>query len=216
MQQRNNITIVVVDDHRLIREMWMELFSTRDDIQVLGDSGTFDGAIELIKATRPDIVLLDINLPPASGLDAVPLIRKFTPGTKIIAVSMHTEAAYARKMIRSGAMGYVTKNSSHLEIFKAIEEVIAGRTYVCSEMKNILSDLSLEDNTGKPDIKSMSMREMEIIKLISEGLSSKEISARLFISLHTVNAHRQNILKKLKLKNTVSLINFINTNDLHY
>jgi DNA-binding NarL/FixJ family response regulator len=213
----NKITIVVIDDHKLIREMWIKLFAAKNEITVMGDSGTFDGGIELIKTKKPDIALLDINLPPVSGLDAVPLIRKFSPGTKIIAVSMHTEPAYAKRMIQLGAMGYVTKNSSHVEMFEAIEEVMSGKIFVCTEMRNILSDLQLfKDKISGPSIKDLSLREIEIIKFIKEGLSSKEISALLNISTRTVDVHRQNILKKLNLKNTVSLINFINTSDLQF
>lgn len=212
----NKITIAIVDDHRLIREMWVKLFAVRKDIEIAGDSGAFDEAIELIKLKRPDIVLLDINLPPASGLDAVPLIRKYSPGTKIIAVSMHTEPVYARKMIRLGAKGYVTKNSSHEEMFKAVDEVMKGNMFICAEMKNILSDHFITEDEDKPDPKKLSLREIEVIKLIKESLPSKEIAARLGISVRTVDVHRQNILKKLKLKNTVALINYVNTNDLQF
>jgi DNA-binding NarL/FixJ family response regulator len=213
----NKITVVVVDDHRLIREMWVKLFATRNDIVIVGGCGVFDEAIELIKIKRPDIVLLDINLPPASGLDAVPLIRKYSPGTKIIGVSMHTEPVYAKKMIQLGAKGYVTKNSSHEEIFSAIDEVREGNIFICNEMKNILSDLQLfKDESSEIDINDLTLREIEIIKFIKKGLSSREISTHLNIASRTVDVHRQNILKKLKLKNTVSLINFINTNDLQF
>jgi len=211
----SKISIIVIDDHRLIREMWQKLFMTRSDMEVIGECGSFEEAIAMIKNKRPNVVLLDINLPPASGLDAVPLIRKHSPGTKIIAVSMHIEPVYAKKMIKLGARGYVTKNSSHEEMFDAVEEVMKGNIFVCAEMRSILSDLSLKDD-NVPDIKTLSFREMEIIKLIKEGLTSKEISNRLNIAVRTVQVHRQNILKKLKLKNTVALINFINNNDLQY
>lgn len=116
--------------------MWVKTFADNDEIEITGESGTLQEAIEMIKIKRPDIVLLDINLPDASGLDAVSLIQKFSPGTRIIAVSMHNQPAYAKKMLRLGAKGYVTKNSSHDEMFKAIEEVMNGRVYVCTEIKN--------------------------------------------------------------------------------
>jgi len=209
----NRISVVVIDDHRLIREMWTNLFAIKKEIEVIGAAGTFDDAIQLVKEKKPAIVLLDINLPPASGLDAVPLIRKYSPGTKIIAVSMHTEPVYAKKMIGLGAKGYVTKNSSHLEVFNAIDEVMAGNIFICTEMKNIMTEQLLGNDDNEPGIKTLSLREIEIIKLIKDGLSSKDISLRLYISARTVAVHRQNILKKLKLKNTVALINFISTND---
>jgi DNA-binding NarL/FixJ family response regulator len=210
------ISIAVVEDHQLIRDMWATLFAGNGQLEVVGGSGELEQAIEMIKTKRPDIVLLDINLPKASGLDAVPLIRKFSPGTRIIAVSMHSQPAYAKKMMQLGARAYVTKNSSHQEMFKAIDEVMNGRTYLCSEIKDILSEQIMNNEFGESGIKDLSLREIEIIKLIKEGLSSKEIAAKLNLSYRTVEVHRHNILKKLKLNNTAALINFINTTDLSF
>ena len=215
------ITIAIVDDHKLIRQMWATMLTSNSEsdsyrIEITGESGVLDEAIEMIKIKRPDIVLLDINLAEGSGMDAVPLIRKFSPGSKIIAVSMHNQPAYVKKMMTLGAKAYVTKNSSHEEMFKAIDEVMNGRIYVCGEIKDILSDQALSNDTTRPNTKDLSLREIEIIKLIKEGLSSKEISSRLNITTRTVEVHRHNILKKLKLKNTASLINFINTTDLTF
>jgi two-component system invasion response regulator UvrY len=208
------ITIAIIEDHKMVREMWVQLFSGKENIEVIGTSGEFDAGIEMIKNKRPDVVLLDINLPNASGMDAVPLIRKYAPGTKIIAVSMHSQPAYAKKMLQLGARGYVTKNSSPDEMFLAIDTVLEGKNYVCQEIKNIISDHALLDEPSGPDIKDLSLREIEIIRLLKEGQSSKEIAARLNISTRTAEVHRHNILKKLKLKNTASLISFINTTDL--
>ncbi len=208
------ISVVVVDDHKLVREMWRELFVRNPGIEVTGESGAFDEAIELIKVKRPDIVLLDINLSKASGFEAVPLIRKYSPGTRVIAVSMHSQPAYAKKMLQLGAKGYVTKNSSRTEMIEAIEKVIQGSVYICSEIKDILSEQMLGEESATPGIKDLSLREIEIIRLIKQGLSSKEIGAQFSISVRTVEVHRHNILKKLQLKNTAALINYINTTDL--
>jgi len=210
------ISIVIVDDHKLIREMWMQTFLRNEKAEIVGDCGEFDEAIEMIKIKRPDIVMLDINLQNASGMDAVPLIRKFSPGTHIIAVSMHSQLVYAKKMLQLGAKGYVTKNSSHLEVFKAIEEVMQGRIYVCSEIKDILSSQLMLSEIGVHDLNSLSLREIDIIKLIKSGLSSKEIAGRLMLSIRTVEVHRHNILKKLKLNNTAALINYINSTELSF
>jgi len=127
------ISVIIVEDHKLVREMWTDLLADNNEIEVVGESGDFDEAIEMIKSKKPDIVFLDINLPQSSGLDAVPLIRKFAPDTRIIAISVHDLPVYAKKMLQMGAKAYVTKNSSHLEIFKAVEEVMNGRSYVCLE-----------------------------------------------------------------------------------
>lgn len=205
-------SIVVVDDHKLIREMWTRMFAEKNDVEIAGEAGELDEAVELIKQVRPDIVLLDINLFDKSGLEAVPQIRKYSPGTRIIAVSMHNQPAYAKKMLQLGASGYVTKNSSHTEIFKAVEEVMSGRKYVCTEIKNILSDQILETESEEGGMKDLSLREIEVIKLINKGHSSKEIASELNISVRTIEVHRHNILKKLKLKNTASLLSYINNN----
>jgi two-component system, NarL family, invasion response regulator UvrY len=210
------IYIAIVDDHKLIRQMWATMLATNSAIEIIGESGAMNEAVEMIRVKRPDIVLLDINLAEGSGLDAVPLIRKFSPGTRIIAVSMHNEPAYVKKMMKLGAKAYVTKNSSHEEMFKAIEEVMAGRIYLCAEVTDILADKALRSEDNEGTVKDLSLREIEIIKLIKNGMSSKEISSDLNIATRTVEVHRHNILKKLKLKNTAALINYINTTDLSF
>lgn len=212
----NKIKIAVVDDHKLIREMWSILFADNPSIELVGQSGEFDDAIEMIRAVRPDLVLLDINLLGFSSFDAIPMIRKFSPGTRIVIVSMHNKPAYAKKVLKLGAKGYITKNSSHDELFKAIEEVMNGRTYVCSEIKDFLFEQSLNKKPAEMDIRNLSVRELEIVRLLLKGYSSKKIAEELFISPRTAEVHRHNILKKLNLKNTPSLINFINNNDIYF
>ena len=141
-------------------------------------------------------------------------MRKYSPGAKVIGISMHSMPAYARRMLQLGAMGYVTKNSSKDELLTAIVEVHNGKKYICDEVKNILAQQELEEEGGPPDMNVLSRREIEIVQLIKEGLSSKEIALRLDISLKTVEVHRYNILKKLSLKNTAALVNFINAHGL--
>ena len=128
---------------------------------------------------------------------------------------MHSQPAYAKKMLQVGARGYVTKNSSKEEMFTAISEVFRGNKYVCDEIKTIISDQLLDDNQDIPSINSLTEREMQIIHHIREGHSSKEIATQLDISLKTVEVHRHNILKKLKLKNSASLVNFINSSAVY-
>jgi DNA-binding NarL/FixJ family response regulator len=160
-------------------------------------------------------VLMDVNMSPVNGFDATKQIRKFSPGSKVIGVSMHSMPAYAKRMLQLGAMGYVTKNSSKDEMITAIMEVNGGRKYICDEVKNILAQQELDEGSAPAtDMNNLSRRELDIIQLIKEGLSSKEIALQLDISLKTVEVHRYNILKKLNLKNTAALVNFINTQGL--
>jgi len=197
----------------MIREMWANVFGWNPEMDVVGESGEFHEAIDLITAKQPDIVLLDINLREASGIDAIPLIRTSSPGTRIIGVSMHSQPAIAERMIKAGAKGYVTKNSAYDEIFEAIKEVMRGGTYMCSEIKAIISEKSSGSENQKPGLQSLSAREMEVVGYIKEGLSSKEIAEQLKVSSKTVEVHRYNILKKLNLKNTAALVNFVKTED---
>jgi two-component system invasion response regulator UvrY len=205
------VSIMIVDDHTLIRETWSFLLGKNENFDVVAECGDGERAIELARDKRPDVVLLDINMAPMSGFDVLKMIRKYSPGSKIIGVSMHSQPAYAKKMLRLGAKGYVTKNSPRQEMLEAISEVSNNRVYICQEVKNILSDQLLNSDQVNPDINNLSDREMQIVRALKEGLSSKEIASELNISLKTVEVHRHNILKKLKLKNTVSLINFINS-----
>jgi DNA-binding NarL/FixJ family response regulator len=209
------ITVLLVDDHRLIRDSWSFILSSDPRFEVTGETSSGEEAIEIAKEKRPDIILMDVNMTPINGFDATKQIRKLSPGSKIIGVSMHSMPAYAKRMLQLGAMGYVTKNSSKDEMINAILEVNHGRKYICDEVKNILAQQELDE--GAPngtDMNNLSRRELDIIQLIKEGLSSKEIATRLDISLKTVEVHRYNILKKLNLKNTASLVNFINTHGL--
>ena len=205
------VSIMIVDDHTLIRETCSFLLGKNENFEVVAECGEGERAIELARDKRPDIVLLDINMAPMSGFDVLKMIRKYSPGSKIIGVSMHSQPAYAKKMLRLGAKGYVTKNSPRQEMLEAISEVSNNQVYICQEVKNILSEQMLNGDQANPDINNLSDREMQIVRALKEGLSSKEIASELNISLKTVEVHRHNILKKLKLKNTVSLINFINS-----
>ncbi len=210
----NKISIMIIDDHTLIRETWSFLLNRNEEFEVVAEVGNGHEAIEIAKDRRPDLILLDINMSPLNGFDVLKMIRKLSPASKVIAISMHSQPSYAKKMLRLGARGYVTKNSPRKEMLDAIHEVSKGNIYICQEVKNILSEQILGDDEGIPELKMLSDREMEVIQLIREGLSSKEVALRLQIAIKTVEVHRHNILKKLKMKNTASLINYINTNGL--
>jgi two-component system invasion response regulator UvrY len=206
------ITILIADDHMLIRDTWSSILNSDPRFQVISRCSNGEEAIKEAQKLRPKVVLIDINMTPVSGIEATQQIRKFSPASKIIGVSMHSQPAYVKKLLKLGAQGYVTKNSPQQEMFEAIEEVMKGNRYICSEVKTILSEQAFdEENSGA---NSLSNRELEIIKFIKDGLSSKEISATLNISLKTVEVHRHNILKKLNLKNSAALVNYINESGL--
>ncbi len=208
------ITVMIVDDHTLIRETWSFLLGRNENFEVIAEVGDGQKAIDLARDKRPNIILLDINMSPINGFDVLKMVKKQSPMSKVIAVSMHSQPAYAKKMLRLGAKGYVTKNSPRQEMIDAIMEVYNGNTYICQEVKNILSDQMLSEEDNSAGLNQLSEREIEVINHIRDGLSSKEIAEKLAISIKTVEVHRHNILKKLKVKNTASLINYINSSGL--
>jgi DNA-binding NarL/FixJ family response regulator len=208
------ITILLVDDHKLIRDSWSFILNSDPRFIVIGETDSGEEAIQIAKTKKPRIILMDVNMSPVNGFDATMQIHKFSPESRIIAVSMHSMPAYAKKMLQLGAMGYVTKNSSKDEMITAIIEVNGGKKYICEEVKNILAQLELDEESDQADMNTLSRREIDIVKLLKEGMSSKEIAQQLDISLKTVEVHRYNILKKLKLKNTAALVNFVNTKGL--
>jgi DNA-binding NarL/FixJ family response regulator len=132
----DKISILIADDHTLVRETWSFILNTDPRFTVVAECGSGEEAVELAKKLRPNVVIMDINLPGINGIEATQQIRKFSPGSKILGVSLHTQPTYARKMIQKGAMGYVTKNSSREEMFKAIMEIQNGKKYICDEIKD--------------------------------------------------------------------------------
>ncbi len=208
------ITILLVDDHKLIRDSWAFILNSDPHFFVVGETSSGQEAIEIAKDQKPAIILMDVNMTPINGFDATRQIHKISPESKVIAVSMHTMPAYAKRMIQVGAKGYVTKNSSKDELITAILEVYSGKKYICNEVKNILAEQELDQTGVEANLNNLSQRELDIIRLIKEGRSSREIAENMEISLKTVEVHRYNILKKLKLKNSAALVNFMNAKGL--
>lgn len=208
------ITILITDDHTLVRESLVMQFDSDTRFKVVAQCGTGEEAVELAKNLRPNIAIMDINLPGMNGFEATSLIRKYSPGSKIVGVSLHTQPAYARKMMQSGASGYITKNSSQEEMVKAITEVHEGKKYLCEEMKNIISEQALAGDDQQGGMHSLSRRELQIIGFLKKGFSSREIADNINISVKTVEVHRYNILRKLNLRNVAALVNYINHSEL--
>lgn len=208
------VSIIIIDDHKLIRESFSLILDNSVRYKVIASCSSADEGIRYAEALAPEIVITDINMPGMNGIDAIPLIKGVSPRTRIVGISMHSVPAIARKMIRCGALAYLTKKSSIEELFKALEEVIQGKKYICSEIRDIISQQLLAEKPTDADINCLSKREIEIIDFIKDGFSSKEIAKELGISLKTVEVHRHNILKKLQLSNTAALVNYINLHSM--
>lgn len=214
MAPTKKISIMLVDDHTLIRETWRALLATVENMEIVAECGDGRFAGELAKNARPDIVLLDLNMKPMNGFEVLKIIRPLSPLSKIIGLSMRSEPAFAKKFIRSGAKGYLTKNSPRHEMIEAINEVNKGNTYICQEIQTLLSRQASEVEGKPPDINCLSASELELLSLLTTGDTSKEIAAKSGITVKTVEVHRHNILKKMKLKSTAALISYVQSHAL--
>jgi DNA-binding NarL/FixJ family response regulator len=210
------ITILVTDDHTLIRQSWSMILNADPRFQVVAESGSGEQAVEIVKELKPNIVIMDISLPGINGVEATQLIKKISPGTKVLAVSMYTQPLYAITIIKQGAKGFVTKNSSHLELYNAIIEIHNNRTYMSNDVNTNLADQMLNGYKQRDGLNSLTRKEIEVIGFVKNGYSSKEIGNLLGITKKTVEVHRYNILKKLNLKNTAALVNHINSQQLFF
>ena len=208
------ISIMLVDDHTMIRESLRALLATVENMEIAAECGDGRLAGELAKNARPDIVLLDLNMNPMNGFEVLKIIRQLSPLSKVIGLSMRSEPAFAKKLLRSGAKGYLTKNSPRHEMIDAINEVDKGNTYICQEVQTLLSRQTSEGDDKTPDINCLSASELQLLSLLSSGDTSKEIAVKSGISVKTVEVHRHNILKKMKLKNTTALICYIQSHAL--
>lgn len=208
------ITILLVEDHKLLRDSWALVLNSYSHFRVVGACDNVEEAVNIAIAKKPDIVLMDINMSPVDGFDGTKLVREHSPSSRVIGLSMHSMPAYAKRMLQLGAMGYITKNSSTEEMIEAIIEVNSGKKYICGEIRDIMTSHETKGENTCPDKNMLSFRELDIIQLIKEGMSSREIAEKLDLSTKTVDVHRYNILKKLNIRNTAALVNFINTNGL--
>jgi DNA-binding NarL/FixJ family response regulator len=205
---QNKISILIADDHRLLRETWSLLLNKDQRFSVTGHASNGGEAIQMAGQLSPDVILMDISMMPVNGFDAIEAILKAKPASKIIAVSVNSAAFNVKRMLKMGGLGYVSKNSPVDELCAAIVEVFDGKSYLCAETKSQLAEDFMSDGTSR--LKRVSTREIEVIQLIKQGLLSHEIAERLEINIKTVEMHRYNILRKLKLKNAAALVNFCN------
>jgi two-component system invasion response regulator UvrY len=206
----DRIKIVIADDHLLIAETWATIINLEHNFNVVKVYDNTQTLMDELPEVKPDIIIMDVNISPLSGIEATKEILRNAPNIKIIGVSMHNQPSYAKRMIRNGAMAYVTKNSSKNEMYLAITEVMNGKKYICQEIQLNITKQMIVNDDERNNFDKLTEREIEIIKLVKNGLTNKEIAATLFLSTRTVETHRARILKKLGLKNSISLIKLIN------
>ncbi len=208
----NKIRVMLADDHQLFREGLHALLHYANDMDVVAVVKNGDELLETIEQIQPDVVLSDISMPGKTGIEACAVITNQFPEIKVIMLSMYNSEAYFINSIKSGAKGFLSKEISHNELLTAVRTVYAGGEYFDKEISNtILKEYAM--HIGKPRTTSsresiLTHREKEIIKLVAESNSNTEIAEKLMISVRTVNAHKNNIMKKLHLKSNVDIVKY--------
>lgn len=203
------IKVLIADDHQLFREGLVNLLSSAPEIEVIAQAKDGKDAVEKTLKLNPEIVLIDIGMPQMNGIEATKMLKEKLPDLKIIAVSMHSDKQYVKGILEAGADGYLLKNCTYQQLTDAILSVHSGKKILSEDITELVIKGYLDPI--KPDaegLSELSEREMEILKLIAEGKSTREISDKLFISVKTVGTHKQHILSKLDLKTNTDIIKF--------
>lgn len=192
------VNIIIIDDHSLVREGIKQLLELDGDIKVIGEAGNGEEGIELIKKTNPDVVLLDINMPKMNGLQMLQKLKENNIKVKVLILTIHNEIEYLAKAVEIGINGYVLKDSDSEILKKAIFTVNEGETYIQPSLAPLLNE-KLSNQEENPAINDLTRREIEVLKLLAEGLFNKEIAYKLSISEKTVKNHVSNIFRKIEV-----------------
>jgi len=202
--------ILLVDDHKILREGIRSLVKGYDDIEVIGEAPDGKTALQMVKELLPDLVVMDISMPDMNGIDATRQIRKEHPDIKIIALSMHHDKQFVSEIFRAGASGYLIKDSAFDELDHAIRVVMSGKTYINPQIASLVVE-SLVSQTSTPPPQSFALlteREREVLQLIAEGRSTKQIAIDLSVSSKTVESHRRQVMGKLNIRSVAELTKF--------
>ena len=204
------INVFVVDDHQIFLDGIVSLLDDEPNIKIVGTAHNGKEAIDRIKSSKVDVVLMDINMPEMDGIEATKQLKKINPDIKILMLTMHSEARFIKECLEIGAKGYVMKNISKDDLLKAIETVYQDKSYLDqNSQEKLISSMSNaeEDNRNYDELAAqITQRELEILQLIALGLTSQDIANKLFISKNTVETHRKNMLAKLNVNNTAALL----------
>ncbi|HKC67824.1 MAG TPA: response regulator transcription factor [Bacteroidia bacterium] len=199
------IKIILADDHSIIRDGLKALLEKNTLFSIVGEANNGLELVNLLQTTACDVICTDISMPVMDGIEAATQIAKKYPKIKIVCLSMHEQVNFIKKMMEAGVAGYIFKDSSQEELQLAIETVYGGKKYFNKKLFDIL--LNEEKGSSKEEV-VLSTREKEILKLIAEEFTNAEIAEKLFISVRTVDTHRQNLLQKLDVKNTAGLVRY--------
>lgn len=198
------VRLLIADDHQVLIDGFKSIFDYEEGIHVVATALNGQEVLDHLKDIEVDVILLDINMPVLNGVETTKRITKKYPRVKVIALSMYDQQSYFKRMMQYGARGYLLKNDPIDEILTAINTVMEGQRYISEKLRDQLS--SIEFLTGSKQDVEISARELDVLKLISEGMTDTEMAEKLFISSHTVNSHRKNLLSKFNAKNSAVLV----------
>ena len=209
----NKKSILIIDDHPLFREGLKAIIERNSKFEVVGEAGKGREGLRMVKKLKPDLVLVDISLPDQSGIQLTREIRTLLPDTLVMIISMHSKIDYIAEAFQAGATGYVVKESASERLMNGLEYVLRGEYFLDSSVshevvKKLMESPGKEAKITDEAYGSLTPREQEVMRLLSEGLSAKEVAGKLFISPKTVENHRSNIMSKLGLHSTVELIRY--------
>jgi two-component system response regulator NreC len=203
------IRIIIADDHRVFIDGMIALLKEFPEIKVTGSAENGQKLIDLVNEIQPDLILTDIQMPVKDGIEATKEIHKKFPEIKIIALSMMNESIYIKKMLEAGAFGYILKTANKEELISTIRKVASGEKHFSAEVTaQLMNNFSGKSSHSNNPVDVLTKREKEILILIADGLTDKEIAEKVFLSPLTITTHRKNILSKLGLKNKVELARF--------
>lgn len=202
--------ILIADDHALIRDGLRELIAKQDGMVLVGEAENGLRAVRLAAQLQPDVVLMDIEMPDMNGVEATRQIRKDSPGVRVIALSMHAARAFIQQVLRAGASGYVLKESAFKDVVTAVRTVSEGRYYISPRITDVvlLDYIRHLDESPSPPASPLSDREREVLQLLTEGSSSREIAGKLFVSIATIDSHRKHIMEKLRIHSVAELTKY--------
>ncbi len=204
------VSIVIVDDHQIVRDGLRSVMEKEPDLTVVAEADNGRQGVEVCRRISPDVVVMDITMPDLNGIEATRRIKSESPDTKIIALSMHSDKRYVRRMIEAGATGYLLKESAIDEVVRAVKAVAAGGSYLSPEVADIVLEGYRKRPSGRPESTGPELtdREREVLQLLAEGKTSKEIAGALNVSPKTVETHRRQIMDKLDIHNVAGLTKY--------
>lgn len=211
------IKLLIADDHEILRYGISTYLASADNIEVVGEASAGDECIELFKKTNPDVCLLDITMPGKDGVEITKAIRAIKPDIKVLIFSMHINRDILNKVLEAGIDGYLLKNTEKADLLHGIESIAKGQQVFSDRISRMITQSFLEKGQETDtDTSSVNItnRELEILQLIVEGLTSQEIANKLFISPRTVDTHRGNLMQKLEISNAAGLVRYALENDL--